>query len=373
MSRRSPGRVPVTRRLLSARPVRTAADALGVGLALVLIVLLAGLWAGVKERVTTYDDHLGVDLVVVPPGTTSLFAEPGLLPATTVAAVRGTPDIEAAAALRTTYLILELPLGKAAVAAVGSDPASGLGGPWAFSRGRAPRAADEVAVDALFARRYDLGLGDVLPMVGHQMRVVGLTTDTDLFMTPLVFTTTEAMDQMLAGPDTTGAVLVRTSRPIVVAERLRRAGYEVRTPGDLRRASLQQATRIYGSPVRLMLAVAFAAGVLIVALVSSTRLVEQQRDLGVLKALGATPGRVGRVALATTVTLTGLGGVAAAALILLARQLLAWWRPAFPVELTGATLAGTAAAAALMALLAAWFNARRLMRLDAATAFRGHA
>jgi ABC-type antimicrobial peptide transport system permease subunit len=342
-------------------------------MALMLMLLLAGLWAGVRERVTTYDDHLGADLVVVPAGTESLFAEPGLLPGPSVSAVRATEGVDKAAALRTRYLILELADGKAAVAAVASDPASGLGGPWAFARGRSPQAPDEVAVDALFADQHGLSIGDLLPMLGDPMEVVGLTEDTDMFMTPLVFTTTEAMDQMLASPDTTGAVLVTTSDESVVAERLRLQGFSVRTPGDLRRASLTQATKIFGSPVRLMIAVAFAAGTLIVALVASSRVAEQQRDLGVLKALGATPWRVGAVALATTAILTGLGALTSVVLLMMVRGLLAWWRPAFPVELTGMTLAGTAAAAAAMALLAAGLPARRLARLDASSAFRSHA
>jgi len=40
------------------------------------MLLLAGLWVGVQDRVTTYDDHLGADLVVVPAGTRNLFADP---------------------------------------------------------------------------------------------------------------------------------------------------------------------------------------------------------------------------------------------------------------------------------------------------------
>ena len=362
--------VPVTRRLLAARPVRTAAGAVGIGLALMLMLLLAGLWSGVQQRVTTYDDHTGADLVVVPAGTDSLFADPGVLPAPTVAAVRETEGVTSAAGLRTMYLILERPHGKAAVAAVASDPSTGLGGPWAYRQGRAPATAEEVAVDALFADQHDLGLGDRLPMLGHPMRVVGLTDDTALFMTPLVFTTTGAMSQMLRSPDTTGAVLVSTPDPAAVARRLREAGLTVRTPAQLKQASLTLATKIYGSPVRLMVAVAFAAGTLIVALVAYTRVAEQQRDLGVLKALGATPAHVGRIAVTETAVLTGLGALTAVVLLLLTRELLAWWRPAFPVALTAATIAQTAVAAAAMALLAAWLPARRLARMDAASAFR---
>lgn len=370
MTTRSSGSVPVTRRLLTARPARTAAGAAGIGMALMLMLLLSGLWAGVQARVTTYDDHLGADLVVVPPGTANLFADPGVLPAPTVQSVGAVPGVEEAAALRTMYLILELPHGKAAVAAVSSDPTSRLGGPWALGRGRAPDAADEVAVDALFADQHGLGLGSRLPMLGHPMRVVGLTDGTALFMTPLVFTTTDAMDHMLRSPDTTGSVLVTTPDPAATSRALRDAGYTVRTPAQLRQASLTQATRIYGSPVRLMIGVAFGAGTLIVALVAYTRVVEQQRDLGVLKALGATPRRIGRVALAETVVLTALGTVAAVVFLLVARVLLAWWRPSFPVELTPATVAQTALAAAVMSVLAAWLPAHRLARIDAASAFR---
>ena len=57
-------------------------------------------------------------------------------------------------------------------------------------------------------------------------------------------------------------------------------------------------------------------------------------------------------------------------LLLAGRELLAWWRPAFPVVLTPGTIAQTAAAAVVMALLAAWLPTRRLAQMDAASAFR---
>ena len=366
------GGVPVTRRLLVARPVRTAAGALGVGLALMLIVLLSGLWAGVQQRVTVYEDHLGADRVGVPPGTDSLFADPGALPDGAAAAVARTAGVAAADPIRTLYLILELDDGKAAVAAAASQPGR-PGGPWALAAGRRPRADDEVALDAVFAREHGLTLGDRLPVLGHDMRVVGLTDDTTMFMTPLLFTTTHAMTGMLRAAGTTGSVLV-TLNPgadrAAVAARLTAAGLTVRTPAQLHQAALTLATRIYGSPVRLMVGVAFVAGTLIVALVAHTRVTEQQRDLGILKAMGATPGRLRSIALGETAALTGLGAVAALLLTGAARAVLAWWWPAFPVAVTAPTLAATAAAAAAMAVVAAWLPMRRLARLDPATAFR---
>ena len=365
-------RVPLTRRLLAARPVRTAAGAVGVGLALMLMLLLSGLWEGVQQRVTVYEDHLGADLVVVPPGTESLFADPGGLPADALATVRGIPGVAAADPIRTLYLILELPHGKAAVAAAASNPGR-PGGPWALAAGHPPGADDEVALDAVFAAEHGLALGDQLPVLGHTMRVVALTDDTTMFMTPLLFTTTDAMTGMLRATGTTGSVLVSLSPhadPVAITGQLTQSGLTVRTPAQLHEAALSLATRIYGSPVRLMVAVAFVAGTLIVALVAHTRVTEQQRDLGILKAMGASPGRLRRIAVGETAALTGLGALAALFLMAVARQVISWWWPAFPVAVTMPTVVATAAAAVVMALLAAWLPARRLARLDPATAFR---
>lgn len=169
---------------------------------------------------------------------------------------------------------------------------------------------------------------------------------------------------------TTGTVLVGTDDPDGTAARLRAHGLSVRTTADLREASLGLATRIYGSPVRIMVGVGFVAGTLIVALVAHALVAEQRRALGVLKALGATPGRLRRIAITETATLTALGALAAVLLLLVAQVVIAAWRPQFPVLLTAATVSRAALAAATMALLAAWLPARRLTRLDAASAFR---
>ena len=361
----------VAARVLGTRRRQSAAGAAGIALALMLMLLLTGLWAGIQQRVTTYDDHLGADLVVLPADTQSLFSDPGVLPEGATAAVRATEGVSEVADVRTMYQILELDHGKAATAMVAFDPASSLGGPWSMRDGRAPLVSGEVAVDAVFAEQHGLSVGDPLPVLGHDMRIVGLTNDTALFMTPLLFVTTDAVNQMLSSPGVSGAVLVQARDPDAVARRLAADGYVVRTPAQLHEASLDLATRIYGTPVRLMVGVAFAAGTLIIALVAYTRITEQHRDLGILKALGATPRNLRRVALVETASLAAMGALGSVVLLLVAKELLAAWRPAFPVVLTRTTLVQTSLAALAMTVLAAWLPVRRIARLDAAAAFRG--
>src|SRR5450759_1392017 len=86
--------VPLARRLLGAHPLRVLAGAGGIGLALMLILLLDGLWAGVRGQATLFEDHTGAQLVVVAPGTDSLFADPSVLPAAAVSRVAATPGVD---------------------------------------------------------------------------------------------------------------------------------------------------------------------------------------------------------------------------------------------------------------------------------------
>jgi putative ABC transport system permease protein len=361
--------VPLARRLLGAHPLRVLAGAGGIGLALMLILLLDGLWAGVRGQATLFEDHTGAQLVVVAPGTDSLFADPSVLPAAAVSRVAATPGVDWVAPVRTAYAILDLRGQRAAVALVGATPGQ-PGGPWKLSSGRAPLADDEIALDRLFAARQQVRIGDRLPVLGAQLRVVGFTGESAMFMTPLVFVTERTAAGLLGAPDTTGVVLLGTADPPGVSTRLRAAGLTVRTPGELHGAALRLATRVFGGPLQLMVAVAFIAGTLIVALVAHTVITEQRRDLGVLKALGASGPRLARVGITETAALTAAGALAGVALLALGRVVIAAWRPQFPVLVTPGSLTRAAAAAAVMALLAAALPARRLARLDPAGAFR---
>lgn len=361
--------VPLTRRLLLAHVVRTLASVGAVGTALTLMLLLTGLWAGVRAQTTAYEDHLGAQLVVVAPGTETLFAEPSRLPATTTAQVASIPGVTWAAPARAGFAITALHGHRVAIALVGFQPGA-PGGPWSVTAGRAPRSSGEISVDRLLAQRHGLRLGGVMPVMGSMLRIVGLTSDTAMFMTPLVFVTERQSAALMRSPKTTGIVLVGTEQPGQVAARLRLAGFSARTPRQLHDAALGLSTRIFGTPLRLMVGVSFVAGTLIVALVLHMLMVEQRRQLGVLKALGASGRRLAELAVTETFALAACGFVVGAGFFLTGRALIAAWRPQFPVLLTPGSVTRVAIATVAMAALAAVLPARRVARLDAASAFR---
>lgn len=362
------GTVPLARRNLLAEPRRLAASAVGVGLAVMLILLLDGMWAGVRRQATVYSDRAGGDVYVLQTGVRDLTAGAGSLPLATLDAVRADPAVEWAAPVRTAYVVLELHGRKIATYVVGSVPGQ-RGGAWSIDSGRAPAADDEIVLGTVLADRHGVRVGDRIDLLGHRVRVVGLS-DTSGYMFAYAFVTHAALDRLAGSPGTTGFVLAGSDDPAGLVGRLRASGLNALTAAQVGANDLELATGIFGPPVRLMVGIALAAGTLIIALTSYTAVVERRREYGIAKAMGATGARLVRLALAQTFALAALGLGAGWVLYLAGRALVVSAKPQFTVLLTAGGLARAVAAALVMALVAAVVPARRLSSLEPAAAYR---
>src|SRR6266508_601952 len=362
------GRVPLARRNLLADRRRLAASVTGVGLAVMLILLLDGMWAGIRQQTTLYTDRTGADLYVLQPGVRDLTAGASTLPLTTLDTVRADPGVDWVAPVRTTYSIFQLHGTKVAAYVVGAVPGE-PGGPWSITRGRAPQADDEIVVGSLLADRHGIRVGDRLDVMGHGLRVVGLA-DTNGFMMSYVFVTHAALDALSASPNSTSVILVGTAKPAAVAERLRAEGLNVLDRDAVAANNLKFAVGIFGSPIRLMVGIGLAAGTMMIALTAYTTIVERRREYGIVKAMGATRARLVGLALGHTMTLAALGLIAGWGLFGGGRALISRTRPQFTVVLTAGAVGRAAVAAVAMALLAAVVPARRLAALEPAVAFR---
>lgn len=362
--------VPLARRNLLAEPRRLAASVLGVGLALMLILLLDGLWTGIKAKVTVYEDHAGADLYVAQAGTKNFFGGVSTIPLDVLQQVRSDPGVIWAVPVRGLFTIIELHDRKVPAYLVGSVTGA-RGGPWAVGDGRAPRADGEVVIGRVMAQRHGIEIGDTLELLGSPFEVVGIDDEADAFMASFAFVTHAATDRLLAAPGTTSFVLVGTDTPDLVRARLTRTGLAVLDREQLRSNDTAVMTRAFGTPLKVMVTVAFGAGSLVVALTAYAAVVERRREYGIVKAMGATGSWLTRVAVTQSLALALLGLVAGWLLFLAGRAVIVGLRPQFSVVATTGGVTRALAAALLMGLIAAIVPARRLARLDPSSAYRG--
>ena len=363
------GGVPLARRNLTADRRRLLAGVTGVGLAVMLILLLDGMWAGINAQTRLYTDKAGAELYVLQAGMRELH-DGGVLPIGTVDRVRAVPGVDWAEGVRGTHVIVELHGTKLGPYLVGTAPGA-PGGAWEVGDGRNVLADDEIVLDSVMANRHDIEVGDRIDVMGTSFRVAGLSSNTSGFMTSYVFTTHAATDRLFGADGTTSYVLVGTSEPDAVRERLIAAGYNTLTADEIAANSEEVVSGILGGPLRLMVIVAFAAGTMIIALTAYTAIAERRREYGIVKALGARRSRLVGIAVTQTLVLALLGLLAGGLLFLGGREVIVAARPQFEVMFTPDAFLRAAAAAVLRASFAAIVPARRLAQLDPATAYRG--
>jgi putative ABC transport system permease protein len=337
---------------------RSTLSILGVGLAIMLILVLNGFLVGVDQAAANYLDHAPGSVVVAQKGVKNFLVSSSLLSSDTTDRVRMMKGIAQVTPILTQPVYLEFHGQKQFVEMIGYDSRFG-GGPWNLVDGREPRADDEMVLDRVLAEQHGIVPGDTLPVLNRTFTVVGLSAGTSTWLTSFIFVRKTAAESLLLAPGATGFLLVTPANGIS-AETLRDRlstlpGTQVMLKSELVANDVALLTRSFSAPLRLMVMIGLLVGVLIVGLIIYTATVERQREYGVLKAIGARNSRLYRV-VTTQAALVAIGGsIIGIGLALGGAQLIMALRPQFLVVIEPVATLQALAAGFVIAGLSALF------------------
>ena len=365
--------VPIVRRQLAREPAKTAVTVAAVAAAVALVLLLSGLRRGIGEQVTLYVDHQP-PVLVGQAGARNFLAQTSVLPETLEERLDRVRGVAAATPISQQFAMLTLHDRRVLAILIGYDPGK-AGGPWSLAAGRAPRAARELVLDRVVASEHDLRIGSALSYRGTRLRVVGLSSGTSGFMTPLAFTTRQTVNELRRQPGTANFFLVQPDpavTPEVLAARIDKvvSGVSALTRTEVAANDRGLFASVFSKILLPMVAIAFAVAILVIGLAVYSSTAERSREYATLKALGlrrmAFFGLVGAQAAALAFAGSALGtllGFAAASGV----SALA---PKYLITIGSDTIAVVAMSALAMAIVAALLPARLLASIDPATAFR---
>lgn len=363
----------LARRNLLRDRTRFLLSALGVGLAIMLVLLLAGFETGLYRQLSSYLERTPGSLVVAQDGVAESLGVTSILPPGAPARIEQTEGAGRTIPVVSQFVILDLHGRKQPAYLVGYDPERG-GGPWRLAVGREPAADDEAVLDRILAGRHDLEVGDTFELMGTPFRIVGLSSDTSTWMTSFLFVRSSAAAALLRAPGALSHVFVTPAPGVdedALAARLRTIpGVEVTPKANVIQNDRQLLARIFSAPVRLMVGIAFVVGTLIVGLILYTATVERSREYGVVKAIGGRNRMLYGVTTVQAIVVAVAGAVAGIGLTVAAGQLVMALRPEFLVTVEPAAIALALGAGLAMALLGALVPARLLARLAPADVFR---
>jgi putative ABC transport system permease protein len=365
--------VPLARRQLLAEPAKLAVALAAVAAAVALVLMLAGLRRGMGEQVTVYVDRQA-PVLVGQAGTRNFVSHASVLPeevGARIAVVRGTAS---AVPISQQYAMLHLHGRRVVSLLIGSDPGA-PGGPWRLASGRAPGGPGELALDRVLASEHGLRVGNTVSYRGASLRIVGLSSGTSGFMTPLVFATRETVNALGRRPATASFFLVSPAAgtsPAALAARIEQAvpGVSALTRDQVAANDRQLFVSSFEGPLLAMVAIAAAVAVLVIGLTVYSSTIERSREYATLAAIGLRRGALLRLAAAQALALSLAGTGIGILLAVAGARGVAALAPKYLIALSAESAALIAAAALAMALLAALVPARHLARLDPASAFR---
>lgn len=364
--------VPLARRVLFAERRRAVLSIAGVAAALLLVLLLDGIFAGAMAANTYYVRTGPADVVVSQSGVRTMHMSTSVLPTGTLEAARAVAGVQWMAPISFTTGIVANGSGRQLSYVIGYDTTSGRGGPRRMVSGRAP-ALGEVLLDRIAADQIGVTVGDTVQILGTPLRVSGLAAGGTSIVNTTSFVSRDQFAQMRG---TATAYLLVKARPGVNADRLA-AQLRVALPDvtvQTRSQFVSSEARITrdmsADLLRIMTLLSFGIALAVTALTLLTVTLTRLRDYAVVKALGSSSLRLVRTVSAQAAWTVAAAVVVAVAAAELLSLLLSRLLPTVQVLVTTSSVSRTAVWAVVVGILAALGPLPRLARIDPATAFR---
>ncbi len=280
--------------------LRTVVRILAIAAVIANILILEGFLAGLYDQLHRAVLRRGGDLVVTQAGVSNFIAARSILPQVTRLQVEAIDGVEATHPLTGLALIYERDGRRTPLMVVVYDTA---GGPVHIVDGHPIEGDREIVIDRAVATKYGLRPGDTMELSDFAFTVAGVSADSAAFLTPFVFVNYDDLidfyfESDIAEDIATFPLLsfllvdVRgDADPSVVAARIeeRVEVADVYLPTDLAQRDVGLGRELLGPILRLLLAVSYGIGMLVVGMFMFAAVKGRVRALGVMKALGMKP------------------------------------------------------------------------------------
>lgn len=356
--------------------VRLGTSAGGVALALLLILALDAVVAGMERQLTAYIDGSGTDIIVAQGGVRNMHMAASTMNRSVRSRVRALPGVAAVTPIQYATNMVTVGEHRHLAYIIGLPRDAAMGLPPRIVAGVAVPRRGEAVIDRSVAEAAGLRLGDEVKILGMELTVAGLAEGTASLVNSVAFIAKDDFLRARSDGSTVSFLMVRVTpdaNPAAVAASIEAlAGDVTAQPRTTFSAEERKVVKDMSADVlTIMNLVGLLIGLAVMALTIYTATLARRKEYGVLKALGARSGQLYRAVLWQAAVSVMLGlGLAVGATLLLAIAL-PRLEPNLTLELTGGSLLKVSGAALLIAGVAALLPIRQIVALDPAQVFRG--
>jgi putative ABC transport system permease protein len=346
------------------RPLRSIISVLAVAIEVIMMLTIIAIMLGQLTGQKRLNNGIGADLIVRPPNTAFFNGIGGAPISAKLAPVLGAlPHVTVS-----SPVITNLSVANGLEVLWGIDyPTYSRLGPFLFLAGGPFQKSDDVMVDDIFAGKTH-HLGDTIPINGRPFHICGIYEHGKGGRKLIQIQT---MGQMLGDEGKASVFYLKVDRPenvaLVTTEILNvrgMANYQVMTMDEW--MSLMTPDRIpaLNTAMDVVIGIAVVIGFLVIFQAMYTSVLERTREIGILKALGASQLTIVTVVLRETAVLSVAGVAVGVAASFATKSLLGQRFPTLYLDMSSALVAKGAAIALVGSLFGAVYPAWMAARKD---------
>ena len=367
------GRVPVARRALFQDRHRAGLAAGGVAAALLLVLMLQGIFDGAMHQVTAYLRANPADVIASQRDVRTMHMSVSAMDPATAERVADVDGAAWAEAIRYTTTFLVARDGNQQLSyVIGYDTTTGRGGPQRLSTGRPP-GPGEVLVEAVAADRLGLRVGSPVSVFGAESRVSGLFRGGTTVVNSVAFMPS---DEFATRRGPAVAYILAAGQPGVPPTELRRRiaaalpELTVQTRDEFARQEAALVRDMSADLMRIMSVIGLLIALAVIGLTLFTLTLAKLREHAIVKALGGRTRRLVGIVLAQAAWSVGNAVVVATVLAVALGRIVEQVNPAITIVLEADSVVRVALGALIVGALGAIAPLRRVVAVDPASAFR---
>jgi putative ABC transport system permease protein len=350
------------------RPIRTLVSVAGIALGVALVMLFTGLARGMSNDLMRRATNVRAELIFMRPGAVQLTATTANLDTRYAERLKAIDGVADALPVIRHFSQGTRGIGIEQVDGVDWDAYASMNG-LSMVEGRGPQNSNEVVIDETKARNNNYRLGDTIKPVGtKEYRITGIYTPESGARVKMSLT---AMQEALEASGKCTFIFVKLQNADQVDAMARRIDQEL--PGNTIQptrdvfTSFEKSIPYLGVFLRVLVGLAAVVSALVVMLAMYTTITERTREIGILKAMGASRGYIVGIIEKEAILISIIGLIAGFALSLVTGYLIhRAYGLVFEYSWTWATVA--AAIGLIGGVLGALYPAWRASNLDAVSA-----
>lgn len=262
---------------------------LAIGIEVTMILTLVGISYGTLDEAARRARGVGADIVVRPPATSLIAASSSPMSAGLLPFFMKQPHVTFA-----TGTMIQPLGGFDSLSGIDLSQFNQLSGGFRFLRGGPFQNDDDVIVDEYYAKEKNLDVGSTIILMNQRWRVSGIFESGKLAR---ICAKLDVLQTLTGSPRKVSQIYLKVDDPphaqsVVNDLRDKMPGYFIYTMEEFASLLTISSVGLLRNFIGVVIGIAVIVGFLVVSMAMYTAVLERTREIGILKALGASSGYI---------------------------------------------------------------------------------